>query len=263
MNSDRSWRLSFEAFSPRENLLTVLSLGLGILSIAFYGFAFFTVGMLQENLRSKNLLFVYCALGGMTAVAAVIFGHIGRQRSKRPLEKPDDPGGGRGGLITGYLGIALAILLTPALSKAVDRSQRTWCANFLVQINGAIRRIQMDAETNGTVLSALFYPTTNTSSAHESPSIDADGFDSNSWLRFRAFSNWLPTPFILACPSDRARTPASSWETLGPSNVTYRIHVTTNALDRYTQMELLLCPIHGTVALADGIVEGRSRYMRK
>src|SRR5437016_97885 len=113
MNSGRSWRFTFQTFSPKENRLTALSLGLGVLSMGAYCFSVFTAGFLPDSVGSKNLLFGYCMVGCLTAIPAVILGHIGRNRFNRSMGQPDEAPGGKAGLVLGYLGIILAVFLWP------------------------------------------------------------------------------------------------------------------------------------------------------
>ncbi len=73
-----------------------------------------------------------------------------------------------------------------------------------------------------------------------------------------AMSNEIPMPKILVCPSDNSRQPAASWRDFDPAiHMTYQ-YLGASARDSEPGRELLRCPIHGNVALADGSVqEGR------
>jgi hypothetical protein len=45
----------------------------------------------------------------------------------------------------------------------------------------------------------------------------------NAYRYFAAMSNELNTPVVLACPADKARSPATSWASLSNSNLSYFI----------------------------------------
>src|SRR5690349_6802826 len=106
--------------------------------------------MSQDN-RKSGLAIASLVLGitsmcltVFTGVPAVIMGHIARSRAKRDPENYGGEGLALGGLITGYIGIAilplvtiLAIIMWPVLVKARDRVQAINCVNNLKQIGFA------------------------------------------------------------------------------------------------------------------------------
>jgi hypothetical protein len=242
--------------------LGVLSVICGILSITAYPFAVFAGVFLAEPRDQVSQVLVCCAIAFLMAILAVVFGHIGRSRYGRASGKSDGSRGGAAGLVTGYLALVLGAFLSPALARAAERAQGMWCNNFLKQISTTVYTTMVDGGTNGDAVRALFRPDRDTNLAHGFSSLDADGFDHDSWRRLRLLSNWLDTPYCLVCPADKTKTPAPNWESFGPSNVTYLIHVTTNDLDVYPLTELVICPIHGHAALADGSVQSREKAMR-
>ena len=84
----------------------------------------------------------------LTAIPAVILGHIASSRIKRSLGTLAGSGLALAGLITGYLSIALALLAIPLLLaiaipnfvKARDMAQRNTCVNNMHQIEDAIQQ---------------------------------------------------------------------------------------------------------------------------
>jgi len=81
----------------------------------------------------------------LTAVPAVICGHIAWSRIKRSAGQLTGEGLALGGMITGYVGIALSLFVLPLLLaiaipnfvRARDTAQRNACINNLRQIDGA------------------------------------------------------------------------------------------------------------------------------
>jgi competence protein ComGC len=105
--------------SPRNSGFAIWSLVLGILSVVcFYIF---------------------------TAIPAVICGHVALSRIKRSGGALGGNGLAIAGLVTGYLAIAMSILIIPLLAaiaipnfvKARDTARQNACINNLRQIDGA------------------------------------------------------------------------------------------------------------------------------
>jgi len=103
MNLGGSRHCSFQALLPRENGLTISSVGLGILSITAYAFSVCAVGFLYDNRGLGSILTVLLAIGFLTAIAAVVLGHLGRRPPKCDLAKPGSARIGTVGLLMGYL----------------------------------------------------------------------------------------------------------------------------------------------------------------
>jgi hypothetical protein len=82
----------------------------------------------------------------LTAIPAVICGHIAYSRIKRSAGTLTGDGLALGGLITGYIGIALSIFILPLMAaiaipnfvKARSVAQMNACVNNLRQIDAAI-----------------------------------------------------------------------------------------------------------------------------
>jgi competence protein ComGC len=110
------------AGSPQRSRLAVWSLVCGILAI---------------------VLSVVC-IGPLFAIPAVICGHIGYSRIRRSAGALSGEGLAVGGLITGYLGIALipvvgllAAIAVPNFVKARSTAQMNMCINNLGKIDKA------------------------------------------------------------------------------------------------------------------------------
>jgi len=83
----------------------------------------------------------------LTAIPAVICGHVAWSRIKRSAGQLTGEGLALAGMITGYIGIALSLFVLPLLLaiaipnfvKARQTAQRNMCINNLRQIDGAKR----------------------------------------------------------------------------------------------------------------------------
>jgi len=109
-----------------------------------------------------------------------------------------------------------------ALENARTKAESVACINNLKQIGLAVR----------------IWATDNN-----------DVFPSN-WLRM---TNELATPKILACPSDKGRSPANDWRQFSAANVSYE-YLNPNGTDEQPNVVLARCPIHNHVCLSDGSV---------
>lgn len=107
------------AVQPKNSSLAIWSLVLGILSLTCFSI--------------------------LSAVPAVVCGHMAYSRIKRSAGALTGQGLAIGGLVTGYIGIAWAIVFIPMMAaiaipnfvKARDTAQRNACINNLRQIDGA------------------------------------------------------------------------------------------------------------------------------
>ncbi|MCX6923878.1 MAG: DUF4190 domain-containing protein [Verrucomicrobia bacterium] len=83
----------------------------------------------------------------LTAIPAVICGHVAYSRIRRSAGALSGEGLALGGLITGYLGIAFSIFLIPLMAaiaipnfvKARTTAQQNACISHLRQLDGAIK----------------------------------------------------------------------------------------------------------------------------
>jgi len=70
-------------------------------------------------------------------------------------------------------------------------------------------------------------------------------------------SNELNTPKILVCPAETNRPAATSWATYTAANCSYE-YLAASGSDKEPTRVLSRCPIHGTIGLCDGSVQGGS-----
>lgn len=105
----------------------------------------------------------------------------------------------------------LASLLLPALAGARARAQRIKCVNNLRQVGLGFRLYANDHADQ--------YPFR----VDPSDGGSRDAAQQNAFRHFRAMSNELVTPKILACPSDGQATAATSWDDalFSDANVSY------------------------------------------
>ena len=92
----------------------------------------------------------------------------------------------------------LATVVAPGLAQNKPRSQQAVCANNLRLIGRAI--LLFDAE----------HGQADPWRAPRPPEPPATGIENNPWYQFSTLSNGLPTPRILACPSD-TKVPAKDF----------------------------------------------------
>jgi len=123
---------------PRPSALAIWSLVLGILGV---------------------VLLVVC-IGPLCAIPAIICGHMAYSRIKRSGGALSGEGMALAGLISGYIGIAIGLVLIPFMLaifvpnfvKAREVAQRNRCLNNLRRIDGAkqVWAMQNNKDTNST-----------------------------------------------------------------------------------------------------------------
>lgn len=95
-----------------------------------------------------GLPLVLCLIGPVFAIPAVICGHLALGRIKRSGGTLGGQGIALGGLITGYVGIALipllALMAIPNFIKAREVAQKNTCINNLRIIDGAKQKWAFD-----------------------------------------------------------------------------------------------------------------------
>lgn len=124
--------------SPRPSALAIWSLVLGILGV---------------------VLLVVC-IGPLCAIPAIICGHMAYSRIKRSGGALTGEGMALAGLITGYIGIAIGVVLIPFMLaifvpnfvKARETAQKNLCIKNLRRIEGAkeVWALQNNKDTNNT-----------------------------------------------------------------------------------------------------------------
>lgn len=175
------------------------------------------------------LSFLSC---GLTGIVGLILGI----RALSLINKNKNTLGGKGlataGIVLSGVTILLlpisAGLMLPALAKAKNRAQRISCVNNMKQIALAVRIYSNDHKET-------FPPSLN------------------------VLENELVNARVLVCPGDGAHTPfpaGTSWSGLGPQNISYQ-YLLPGADENKTPASevMLVCPIHGNEALADGSVQ--------
>jgi hypothetical protein len=105
-----------------------------------------------------------------------------------------------------------------------------------------------------------FNVSTNEGGTLELCAVAKDGFDDNSVWHFQVMSNELNSPKILVCPGHPPHVPATDWQSLQASNVTYRVHSGPNVDYTNPTNVLAVCPFDGNTVYCDGkVVEGKSK----
>jgi competence protein ComGC len=220
----------------QQNGLAITSFVLGLLSLVCFGF--------------------------LSGIPAIICGHLARARARRSPGQYGGEGFALAGLIMGYVGLVVTLvilpaLLLPALSRAKSKAQEISCRNNLKMIGLSFRTWAIDNDGN--------YPfnlSTNKGGTMELSAQGIDGFDINAARIFQVMSNELSTPKVLICPADSKRQPALDFQSLQPANVSYRVRSGTNVNETNPEEVLALCPIHNNVLLSDGSVQTRRKARR-
>jgi hypothetical protein len=220
----------------QQNGLAITSFVLGLLSLVCFGF--------------------------LASIPAIICGHLARAHARRSPGQYGGAGFALAGLIMGYVGLVVTLvilpaLLLPALARAKGKAQEISCRNNMKQIGLAFRVWAIDNDGN--------YPfnlSTNKGGMMELSARGMDGFDSNAARIFQAMSNELSTPKVLVCPADSKRQPALDFQSLQPANVSYRVYSGTNVNENNPQEVLAVCPIHNHVLLSDGSVQTMRKTRR-
>jgi len=212
-------------------------------------------GMAVTSLVLGILSVVGCLL--FTGIPAVICGHIARNRAQASPVRYGGAGLALGGLITGYIGIAMSVfsllllpaMFVPALGKAKERAQSIQCRNNMKMIGLSFKTWSLDNQdrfpwsvsvTNGGTMELAIR--------------GADNIDPNP-IHFEVLSNELNTPKILICPGDKAKIAAYQFYHLKAANVSYQLHSGSNVSDAFPTQTLAICPVHGHTLTCDGSVQ--------
>jgi hypothetical protein len=213
-----------------------------------------------------GILSLVC-FGFLAGIPAIICGHLARSRARQSPGQYGGAGFALAGLIMGYVGLVLTLLilpalLLPALARAKSKAQSINCMNNMKQIGLSFRTWAIDNDG--------YYPfnlSTNKGGTLELSARGIDGFDSSAARIFQVMSNELSTPKILVCPADPKRHPALDFQSLQPANVSYQVCSGTNVNETNPQEVLAVCPFHNNVLFSDGSVQGvtkaRWRAMQK
>jgi hypothetical protein len=210
------------------------------------------------------LSLVLLCFGFFVGVPAVICGHMARRRARTLPAQFGGEGIALAGLITGYIGLVLGLLmlpmLLPPLSRAKARAQEISCVSSMQQIGIAFRTWSVDHQGE-----FPFNVSTNKGGTLELCSPDTDGFDKNSVVHFRVMHDEFGgSARVFVCPADSSKWPALNWtsanqSSLQPGNVSYRVHVGKKVNETNPGEILVICPIHGTILRCDCSVELKPR----
>ncbi len=219
----------------------------------------------EKGLATASLILGILSLaciGFLAGIPAIICGHIARGRARHQPERYGGGGLALAGLILGYVGtlvplLILPAMLLPALTRAKAKAQEINCMNNMKQVGLAVRTWALDHDNQ--------YPwnvSTNSGGTMELCLVNADGYDQNAVHHFRVMSNELSTPKILYCPGDTQKTPAFSFQSFGPGNLSYELRTGEEVSPNKSPVVLAICPIHHTVLMSDGSVQRSSRRSR-
>jgi hypothetical protein len=193
----------------------------------------------------------------LTAIPAVICGHIARRRAKADPERVGGEGLALAGMIVGYMGIALSLLvplvLLPGISKSRQTTAAERCTENLETIGLAFKQWAIDnndqfpwgvSVTNGGTM--------------ELAGPGADHIDPNP-IHFEVVSNELDSAHVLICPSDTKHVTAFQFRNLRSNNVSYQLHTGSSVSEAKPEQVMVVCPIHGNVLTCDGSVRQGKR----
>jgi hypothetical protein len=171
-------------------------------------------GFAVASLVLGILSLAVCFVGAPLALPAIILGHIAYRRARKQADKY---GGARlavAGFTTGYVAVLLAFVLLPVFAKARDKAYRIRCAGQLVELGISFRVWSGDHADR-----FPFNVPVREGGTLEFAAQGADGFDTNAWRHFKAFSTELLDPRPLVCPADPTRRRAPNFTNFGPANV--------------------------------------------
>jgi prepilin-type processing-associated H-X9-DG protein len=211
--------------------------------------------------------FVLC-LSFITALPAIILGHVARNRAARSPERFGGGGFAMAGIVLGYVSIlftlVIASLVIPAASRSPGRSfarrrpvmqMPTDCQNNLRQIGLAMKVWALERNDQ-----YPFNVSTNSGGSLELCSPGPDGFETDPVPHLRLISNELSNPAFLVCPSDSGKHPSADFSSLRPENVSYQFRTGTNINSDNPQEILAVCPVHGNVLYCDGNVRAKPKH---
>ena len=105
-----------------------------------------------------------------------------------------------------------------------------------------------------------FHVSTNSGGTMELRASGPDGFDTNSFLHFKALSHYMSATSRLVCPGDLVRRAATNFAGLRPENVTYRLRTADTVKIANPGEVLAECPIDRNTVYCDGSVTNGIRY---
>jgi hypothetical protein len=170
---------------------------------------------------------------GLTAIPAIILGHIAHNRARKSPSEYGGAGMAIAGYVLGYCSIlmvpVLAGMLLPAFAKAKSRAQTIACVNNMKQITIAARLYSIE-HTN-------VFPST-----------------------FQEMKGELGSPRVLICPAEASKKGAGNidWSNFNWADVSYEL-VAPGATDEDPTTVYVRCPVHENTGLIDGSVHQKSK----
>lgn len=210
--------------------------------------------------------FVLC-LSFITALPAIILGHVARKRAARSPEQFSGRGFAIAGIVLGYgsilLTLVMAGLIIPAVSRSPQRSlsrrspipMPTDCQNNLRQIGLAMKVWALERNDQ-----YPFNVSTNSGGSLELCSRGLDGFETDPVPHLRVISNELSSTAFLVCPRDSGKHAAANFASLTRENVSYQLRTGANINGDNPQEILAVCPVHGNVLYCDGNVRAKPKH---
>lgn len=210
--------------------------------------------------------FVLC-LSFISAIPAIILGHVARKRAARSPEQFGGRGFAIAGIVLGYVSILLTLVIASLIIPAASRAPRssfsrrsaipmpTDCQNNLRQIGLAMKVWALERNDQ-----YPFNVSTNSGGSLELCSRGPDGFETDPVPHLMVISNELSSSTFLVCPGDSGKHPAAGFASLRPENISYQLRTGTNINSDNPQEILAVCPIHGNVLYCDGNVRAKPKH---
>jgi hypothetical protein len=151
----------------------------------------------------------------------------------------------------GWLPAGFAAGRNPQPAEAADAER---CAENLKRLGLALELACMDHEDR-----YPFSVSTNLGGTLELQSPGPDGFDQNTHLHLRGFSQQLLDPADLVCPTDTARRPARTLSDLHPDSLSYQLRTGATREPGHGTDVLATCSLHGHHLHVDGTVRKADR----
>jgi len=213
-----------------------------------------------------GLCSIALCLSFITALPAIILGHVARKRVARSPEQFGGRGFAIAGIVLGYVSILLTLVIAGLIIPAASRSsQRTFsrrsaipmptdCQNNLRQIGLAMKVWALERNDH-----YPFNVSTNSGGSLELCSRGPDGFETDPVPHLKVISNELSTPTFLVCPRDSGKHAAADFASLRRENISYQLRTGTNVNGDNPQEILAVCPVHGNVLYCDGNVRAKPK----
>ena len=211
------------------------------------------------------LSLVLCFAAPVTAIPAIILGHIAHVKSRRARDVYGGGGLAIAGFVLGYVSLLLWVgeiwayrYTRSAFRQMPNTTKSIVCINNMKQIGVAFKVWALDHNDQ-----FPFNVSTNAGGTMEFCRLNSQGFDQNAAVHFAVLSNELSMTMVLICPAETNLQAAVNFTTLLPSNVSYQVRSGTNVSDANPQQILAICPIHGHVLRCDGSVKPNTKAKKR